>query len=48
MEQMRAMCEWTINLKLPNNYTSNWTRFVDMREGNMSKMKNHDCYVFME
>ena len=48
MEQKRAMCEWTKNLKLLDNYASNLARYMDMRKGKISKMKSHDCDIIME
>ena len=41
MDQKRVMCEWTKNVKPPNNYASNLARYMDMREGKISNMKSH-------
>ena len=48
MEQKRAICEWVKQLRLPNGYSLNLARCVDIQNAKLHGMKNHDCYVFME
>jgi len=33
---------------MPNDYSSNLARCVDVEKGRIHGMKSHDCHVFME
>jgi hypothetical protein len=44
----KVLLEWVKKLQLPDRYTSNLSRCVDMKELKMSSMKIHDCHMFME
>ncbi|XP_021723286.1 uncharacterized protein LOC110690720 [Chenopodium quinoa] len=46
--QKKALCEWVQNLRFPDGYASNLTRFVDLQTCKLRGMKSHDCHVFME
>ncbi|XP_054813974.1 uncharacterized protein LOC129314536 [Prosopis cineraria] len=47
-EKKKMVCEWVTNLRLSDGYASNLSKCVDIQALQMSKMKSHDCYVFME
>jgi len=47
-EQRKLVCEWVNNLRLPDGYGSNLSKCVDMKEYKLSRMKSHDCHVFLE
>ena len=47
-EQIRDVCKWVTELKMPDGYASNLRRCVNTREGKLFGMKSHDCHVFME
>ncbi|CAA7029818.1 unnamed protein product [Microthlaspi erraticum] len=41
--------QWIIHsVKFPDGYASNLRNCVDSREGRLSRMKSHDCHVFMQ
>jgi hypothetical protein len=48
VEAKKMLLEWVRELQLPDGYSSNLSRCVDMRELEMTGMKSHDCHVFME
>ncbi|RDX94992.1 hypothetical protein CR513_22545, partial [Mucuna pruriens] len=35
-------------LKLPDGYTSNLSKYINLNQGNLHGMKSHDCHVFMQ
>ncbi|WVZ25292.1 hypothetical protein V8G54_003836 [Vigna mungo] len=37
-----------IDLRMPDGYSSNLSRCIDVNRGKVIGMKNHDCHVFME
>ena len=47
-EQRKLICEWVKSLRLPDGYASNLSKCVDMEECKLSRMKIHDCHVFLE
>jgi len=47
-EEAKLVCRWIKELRMPNSYSSNLARCVDVEKGKMSKIKGHDCHVFME
>lgn len=47
-EQKRDVCLWLENLRFPDGYASNIARCVNMEDLKISKMKSHDCHVFMQ
>ena len=47
-EQRKMVCEWVKKLRLLDGYTSNLAKCVDMQDYKLSRMKSHDCHVFME
>ena len=42
------ICEWVKTLRFPNGYASNLSKCVDMEDCKLSRMKSHDCHVFLE
>ena len=42
------VCQWIKNLRLPDGYASNLSNCVDIKTLQISRMKSHDCHVFME
>ncbi|XP_049394089.1 uncharacterized protein LOC125858374 [Solanum stenotomum] len=47
-EQRKLICEWLKSLRYPYGYASNLSRCVDMEDCKLSRMKSHDCHVFLE
>ncbi len=47
-DQKRAICEWVTKLRMPDGYSSNLSRRVDISKGTFCGWKSHDCHVFME
>ena len=47
-DQRKLVCEWVKDLRLPDGYCSNLSKCVDLQECKLSRMKSHDCHVFME
>nr|XP_009788780.1 PREDICTED: uncharacterized protein LOC104236537 [Nicotiana sylvestris] len=47
-EQRKLVCEWVKGLRFPDGYASNLSRCVDMEDYKLSRMKSHDCHVFLE
>ncbi|KAK8948971.1 hypothetical protein KSP39_PZI005837 [Platanthera zijinensis] len=47
LAERRAICNFLENLKVPDGYSSNIKRCVNAKEGKVSRMKAHDCHVFM-
>jgi hypothetical protein len=46
--QRRAVCEWILQLKLPDGYASNIRKCVDLKSARLLGMKSHDGHIFME
>ena len=46
-EEQKSILEWLKELKFPDGYASNIGRCVHVDGRNLSKMKSHDCHVFM-
>ena len=42
------MCEWQVNVQVPNGYSANLSRCLNILEHKISGMKTHDCHVFLE
>ena len=47
-EQRKLIFEWVTNLQLLDGYCLNLFECVDLKEYQLSRMKSHDCHVFME
>ncbi|XP_012841495.1 PREDICTED: uncharacterized protein LOC105961778 [Erythranthe guttata] len=47
-DQKKLVCEWVKNLRLPDGYASNLAKCVDMKDLKVSRLKSHDCHVWME
>ncbi|KAK3219241.1 hypothetical protein Dsin_013211 [Dipteronia sinensis] len=47
-EEKKMICLWLVNIKVPDGYSSNLTRCVNVGEHKISDMKTHDCHVFLE
>ncbi|XP_052728261.1 uncharacterized protein LOC128195210 [Vigna angularis] len=47
-DQTKEVCHWVKALRMPDGYSSNLSRCVDVNRGKLIGMKSHDCHVFME
>jgi len=47
-EQRKLVCGWVKSLRFQDGYASNLSRCVDMEDYKLSRMKSHDCHVFLE
>ena len=47
-DQIKLVCQWIKELRMPNGYSSNLTMCANVDKGTMHGMKIHDCHVFME
>ncbi|XP_029126265.1 uncharacterized protein LOC109793794 isoform X1 [Cajanus cajan] len=48
VEQAKLVYQWIKELRMPDGYSSNLARCVDVEKRKMIGMKSHDCHVFME
>ncbi|PKU86020.1 hypothetical protein MA16_Dca001851 [Dendrobium catenatum] len=48
LEQKRAICEWVKTLLVPDGYSSNLSRCVNIRSGRLFGLKSHDYHIFMQ
>ncbi|WVZ15584.1 hypothetical protein V8G54_013150 [Vigna mungo] len=48
VDQSKQVCHWLKDLRMPDGYSSNLSRCVDVNRGKVIGMKSHDCHVFME
>lgn len=48
LNERRAVCHFLENIKVSDGYSSNIRRCVNSKEGKISRMKAHDCHVFMQ
>ena len=47
-DEVKQVCEWVKQLRLPDGYSSNLSRCVNTTDCKFSGMKSHDCHVFMQ
>ncbi|XP_022632017.1 uncharacterized protein LOC111240728 isoform X2 [Vigna radiata var. radiata] len=47
-DQTKQVYHWVKDLRMPDRYSSNLSRCVDVNRGKLIEMKSHDCHVFME
>jgi len=47
-EEVKAVCQWLKDLRMPDKYCSNLGRCADVKTGRVNGMKSHDNHVFME
>ena len=47
-EEIKHVCQWLKDLRMPDGYSSNLARCVDVNKGRVLGMKSHDYHVFME
>jgi len=47
-KQIKHVCQWLKDLRMPDGYSSNLARCVDVNRGRVVGMKSHDRHVFME
>ncbi|KAM5584841.1 hypothetical protein ABKV19_004281, partial [Rosa sericea] len=45
---IKAICEWLLNLKVPDGYCANVSHWINANRRSISGMKSHDCHVFLE
>ena len=48
MEQIREICEWASNLRMPDGYSSFIGNCVDFDGAKLRNLKSHDCHMFLE
>ncbi|XP_045824924.1 uncharacterized protein LOC123917287 [Trifolium pratense] len=48
VDEAKSVCQWVEELKMPDGYSSNLARCVDVEKGRMRGMKSHDCHVFLQ
>ncbi|XP_020080160.1 uncharacterized protein LOC109703846 isoform X2 [Ananas comosus] len=48
LDERRVVCQFLANLKVPDGYSSNISQCVNVKEGQLTGMKSHDCHVFIE
>ena len=46
--ESKLVYQWIKELCMPDGYSSNLARCVDVDKGKMLGMKSHDCHIFME
>jgi len=46
--EAKSVCQWLIELRMPNGYSSNLSRCADVNTGRLRGMKSHDSHVLME
>jgi len=46
--EVKQVCCWIKELRMPNGYSSNLARCGDVEKGWIHGIKSHDCHVFME
>ncbi|GLT29220.1 hypothetical protein SLA2020_041000 [Shorea laevis] len=47
-DQRKSVCQWLKELRFPDGFASNISRYVNMREAQLFDMKSHDCHIFMQ
>ena len=47
-DEKNAVFQWLQNVKVPDGYSVNLSRCVNVGEQNIFGMKTHDCHVFLE
>ncbi|WVZ08825.1 hypothetical protein V8G54_022171 [Vigna mungo] len=47
-DQTKQVCHWVKDLRMPDEYSFNFSRRVDVNRGKLIGMKSHDCHVVME
>jgi len=47
-EESKLVYHWIKELRMPDGYSSNLARCVNVDKGRIHGMKSHDCHVFME
>ena len=46
-QEKYAFCQFLVDLKVPDGYSSNISRCIDVQDGKISGMKCHDSHVFL-
>ena len=46
-DQTKLVCQWIKELRIPDSYSSNLARCINVDKGTMHGMKSHDCHVFI-
>ena len=47
-DEVKIVCHWIKELRMPDGYSSNLARCADIEKGSIHNMKSHDFHVFME
>ena len=47
-EESKLAYQWIKELRMPDGYSSNLARCVDVDKGRIHGMKSHDCHIFIE
>ena len=48
LNERRTFCQFLKDVKMPNSYASNIAQCVQVKEGKIYGLKNHDCHVLLE
>ena len=46
--QIKQVCQWLRQLRFPDGYVSINARVVKIDEGQLYRLKSHDCHVIMQ
>ncbi|XP_042971135.1 uncharacterized protein LOC122303420 [Carya illinoinensis] len=47
-DERKKFCEWLVDVKFPDGFSSNISHCVSVRDCRISGLKSHDCHVFMQ
>ena len=42
------MCNFLRNIRVPDGYSSNLSRCADIANRKLTRLKSHDCYVYLQ
>ncbi|PKA53322.1 hypothetical protein AXF42_Ash010052 [Apostasia shenzhenica] len=46
--KLQYFCKWMTELRLPDGYSSNISRCINLENLSFHDMKSHDCHIFMQ
>ena len=47
-DEKKSVFQWLSDIKVPDGYSANLSRCVNVKDGKISSMKTHDCHLFLE
>ncbi|KAL9451265.1 hypothetical protein AB3S75_012925 [Citrus x aurantiifolia] len=47
-DEKKSVLQWLSDIRVPDGYSANLSRCVNVKDGKISSMKTHDCHVFLE